>query len=84
MSTPQAVLKKPADLIKLRPLVGKLFSHLGAERFKKEAESDPELFITSLLLYMNESLSEDGYGRSLVMGAFYDSSLDQARKLLGR
>jgi hypothetical protein len=69
------------DTDKLRPLLKKIFARYGP-RFVKEAEENPELLITSLLLRIEDDLSEPGGCYILVEGALYDSFKNQARALL--
>jgi hypothetical protein len=82
MSATRIALKPvKLNLEKLRPLVKEIFANYG-ERFAKEAEENPELLITSLLLRIAENLSEPGGSRILVEGALFEESKKEARALI--
>lgn len=81
MNAPRMVLKPvKLDIEKLKPLLKEVFSHYGP-RAAQEAEENPELLITSLLLLTRDTLAE-GSGCVLVEDALFETSMSAARELL--
>lgn len=82
MSTPRMVLKPVRlNLEKLRPILRDIFAHYGKEAVR-EAQENPELIITSLLLRIKDNLPRPGGCYILVEGARYDIFKEAARELL--
>lgn len=84
MNAPQVALK-PSNLENLRPLARKLFSRFaGREETKRDIQENPEVYIASLLILLDEQLSEPMAPRILVETVLFRTHVQKARRALNQ